>query len=97
MGWRGIGLEGLNEGATDGDREGRRRGRRGSADLESAARRAALPLPLGADDRRGAMNLMTPERAKAAAGLICTGEIVELGHVLATGIPQQARGNSTST
>jgi kynurenine formamidase len=36
------------------------------------------------------MNLMTPERAKAAAGLVRTGEIVELGHVLATGIPLQA-------
>jgi kynurenine formamidase len=48
------------------------------------------PSRWGANDRRGAMNLMTPERAKAAAGLVRTGEIVELGHVLATGIPLQA-------
>ncbi|HYI84908.1 MAG TPA: cyclase family protein, partial [Acetobacteraceae bacterium] len=33
------------------------------------------------------MNLMTPERAKKAAGLIRTGEIVELGHVLEARIP----------
>src|SRR3954468_24111051 len=45
------------------------------------------PSRWGPNDRRGAMNLMTPERAKRAAGLIRTGEIVELGHVLAQDMP----------
>ena len=48
------------------------------------------PSRWGADDRRGAMNLMTPDRAKAAAGLVRTGETVELGHVLAMDIPLQS-------
>jgi kynurenine formamidase len=45
------------------------------------------PSKWGPNDRRGSMNLMTPERAKKAAGLIRTGEIVELGHVLEARIP----------
>jgi kynurenine formamidase len=36
------------------------------------------------------MNLMTPDRARAAAGLVRTGEVVELGHVLAMDIPLQS-------
>jgi kynurenine formamidase len=51
---------------------------------ESAQR---CPSKWGPNDRRGSMNLMTPERAKKAAGLIRTGEIVELGHVLEARIP----------
>ncbi len=45
------------------------------------------PSRWGAADRRGAMNLMTPERARSAAGLIRTGEIVELGQVLSPSMP----------
>jgi kynurenine formamidase len=45
------------------------------------------PSKWGADDRRGSMNLMTPERAKAAAGLIQSGEMVELGRTLEQNMP----------
>src|SRR5215218_5498805 len=45
------------------------------------------PSRWGPNDRRGAMNLMTPDRAKKAAALIRTGEIVELGHTLAPTMP----------
>jgi kynurenine formamidase len=45
------------------------------------------PSRWGPNDRRGSMNLMTPDRAKRAASLIRTGEIVELGHVLAQDMP----------
>jgi kynurenine formamidase len=45
------------------------------------------PSKWGADDRRGSMNLMTPERAKAAAGLVQSGEMVELGRTLEQNMP----------
>ncbi len=45
------------------------------------------PSKWGAEDRRGSMNLMTPERAKQAAELVQTGEIVELGRTLHPTIP----------
>ncbi|SHI66951.1 Putative cyclase [Roseomonas rosea] len=45
------------------------------------------PSRWGAADRRGSMNLMTPERAKRAAQLIRTGEIVECGQTLAQTMP----------
>ena len=45
------------------------------------------PSQWGAGDRRGSMNLMTPERARAAAELIETGEMVELGRTLDQDIP----------
>lgn len=45
------------------------------------------PSKWGPNDRRGSMNLMTPERAKKAASLVRTGEKVELGHVLDETIP----------
>ncbi|WP_343896869.1 cyclase family protein [Craurococcus roseus] len=45
------------------------------------------PSKWGPTDRRGSMNLMTPERAKKAAAMIRTGEIVELGHTLAQTMP----------
>ncbi|SDC96598.1 cyclase family protein [Belnapia rosea] len=45
------------------------------------------PSRWGANDRRGAMNLMTAERAKRAASLIRTGEIVELGQTLSEAMP----------
>jgi kynurenine formamidase len=49
---------------------------------------ARCPSPRwGAADRRGAMNLMTAERVKQSAGLIRTGEMVELGHVLSPQMP----------
>lgn len=51
-----------------------------------AAQRCPSPR-WGAADRRGSMNLMTPERAKAAAAQIRTGQMVELGHVLAPTMP----------
>ncbi|WP_424134523.1 cyclase family protein [Roseomonas chloroacetimidivorans] len=45
------------------------------------------PSRWGAADRRGSMNLMTPERAKRAASLIRTGEIVECGQTLNQRMP----------
>jgi kynurenine formamidase len=45
------------------------------------------PSKWGANDRRGSMNLMTPERAKRAAALVRTGEVVELGQVLSGAMP----------
>jgi kynurenine formamidase len=45
------------------------------------------PSRWGPNDRRGSMNLMTPERARRAAQLIRSGEKVELGHVLHQNIP----------
>jgi kynurenine formamidase len=37
----------------------------------------------GADDERGALNLLTPERVQRAAGLVLTGEVVACGRELA--------------
>lgn len=48
------------------------------------------PSRWGAADRRGAMNRQTPETVKRAAGLVRTGEIVELGQVLAMDMPLQS-------
>lgn len=45
------------------------------------------PSRWGAADRRGSMNLMTPERAKKAAALIRTGEIIECGQTLNQRMP----------
>ncbi len=45
------------------------------------------PSKWGPNDRRGSMNLMTPERAKKAASLVRSGETVELGHVLDETMP----------
>jgi Putative cyclase len=45
------------------------------------------PSRWGPNDRRGSMNLMTPERAKRAASLIRTGEIVDLGQTLSQEMP----------
>ena len=45
------------------------------------------PSRWGAEDRRGSMNLMTPERVAAAAALIETGEMVELGRALGAEMP----------
>lgn len=45
------------------------------------------PSKWGADDRRGAANHMTPATVLRAARLIRTGEVIELGHVLAPDIP----------
>ncbi|MBV1797576.1 cyclase family protein [Siccirubricoccus sp. G192] len=59
----------------------------GAAGWSPPAAAQRCPSRWGPNDRRGAMNLMTPERAKRAAGLIRTGEIVELGHVLAQDMP----------
>jgi kynurenine formamidase len=45
------------------------------------------PSRWGAADRRGSMNLMTPERAKRAASLIRTGTVIELGQTLSQEMP----------
>jgi kynurenine formamidase len=45
------------------------------------------PSKWGPNDRRGSMNLMTPERAKRAASLIRSGETVELGQTLSPAMP----------
>jgi kynurenine formamidase len=36
----------------------------------------------GADDQRGALNLLTPDRRARAAGLVCSGEVVSCGREL---------------
>jgi kynurenine formamidase len=45
------------------------------------------PSAWGAGDERGAANTVTPERVVAAARLIRTGEVIELGRVLAADMP----------
>lgn len=45
------------------------------------------PSKWGATDERGAANLLTPESVLNASKLIRTGEVVELGRVLATDMP----------
>lgn len=45
------------------------------------------PSKWGAGDQRGSGNLMTPQAVLRAAKLIRTGEVFELGHVLAAGMP----------
>ncbi len=48
---------------------------------------ARCPSKWGAGDERGAANLMTPELVLRATRLIKSGEVVELGHVLAMDMP----------
>jgi hypothetical protein len=45
------------------------------------------PSQWGAGDERGAANLMTPERVLRATRLVRTGEVIELGYSLYTGMP----------
>ena len=45
------------------------------------------PSRWGADDARGAMNLLTPERVQRAARLIRAGTIIEIGRVLEPAMP----------
>ena len=45
------------------------------------------PSKWGATDERGAANLLTPESVLNASRLIRTGEVIELGRVLATDMP----------
>jgi kynurenine formamidase len=45
------------------------------------------PSPWGVADERGAGNLQGPERVLRAAGLIRTGQVIELAHVLSEDIP----------
>ena len=46
-----------------------------------------FPSEWGADDRRGAVNRLTPEKVLEAASLIKTGEVFQLGRVYESGIP----------
>ena len=46
-----------------------------------------FPSEWGADDRRGAVNRLTPEKVLQAASLIKTGEVFQLGRVYESGIP----------
>ncbi len=48
---------------------------------------ARCPSKWGAGDERGAGNLMGPKSVLNAAKLIKTGEVIELSHVLHTGMP----------
>lgn len=48
---------------------------------------ARCPSKWGAADERGAANLMKPETVLRASRLIRTGEVIELGRVLATDMP----------
>jgi kynurenine formamidase len=48
------------------------------------------PSKWGAGDQRGAGNLMKPQTVLRAARLIRTGEVIELGHVLAGSMPLSA-------
>lgn len=45
------------------------------------------PSRWGADDRRGSMNRMTPERMRDAAGMIREGRKIEIGHMLSQSMP----------
>lgn len=45
------------------------------------------PSPFGADDQRGANNRITPEKVIAAARLIKTGQVYQLGRVYEHGMP----------
>jgi kynurenine formamidase len=45
------------------------------------------PSRWGPNDRRGSMNLLTPERIRSAAGMIREGRKIEMGHVLAQNMP----------
>ncbi len=45
------------------------------------------PSPWGADDQRGATNLMTPDKVLEATKLIRTGEVVSLGRTYEYGMP----------
>ncbi len=45
------------------------------------------PSRWGANDRRGSMNLLTPQRMRDAAALIREGRKIEIGHVLGMDIP----------
>ena len=46
-----------------------------------------FPSEWGADDRRGAVNRLTPEKVLEAASLIKAGEVYQLGRVYESGIP----------
>ncbi len=48
---------------------------------------ARCPAKWGADDERGAANHMGPDSVRRAAGLIRTGNVIELAHVLAPTMP----------
>jgi kynurenine formamidase len=48
------------------------------------------PSKWGADDERGAANLVTPDRVAHAATLITTGRVIELGRELAPNMPLAA-------
>src|ERR1700681_4514486 len=50
---------------------------------------ARCPSKWGAGDERGSGNLMGPKSVLNAAKLIKTGEVIELAHVLHTGMPLQ--------
>ena len=45
------------------------------------------PSKWGAGDERGSANHMKPASVLAATKLVCTGEVIELGHVLRAGMP----------
>ncbi|MEZ5407504.1 MAG: cyclase family protein [Acidimicrobiales bacterium] len=49
---------------------------------------ADLPRRWGAEDRIGAGNLLTPATRLAALSLVETGDVVDLGHVIADGAPR---------
>ena len=54
------------------------------------AESARCPSKWGAGDERGSANHMKPASVLAAAKLIRSGEVIELGHVLRQGMPLQA-------
>jgi kynurenine formamidase len=45
------------------------------------------PSRWGPNDRRGSMNLLTPDRIRSAAAMIREGRKIEMGHVLSTTMP----------
>ncbi|WP_432690847.1 cyclase family protein [Pseudooceanicola sp. C21-150M6] len=59
----------------------------GPALAESHADMSWTESPYGPDDEIGAANLLTPERAKAAAGLVTEGKTYSLGLVLDSTVP----------
>lgn len=57
------------------------------SDPEPGLHKSWHPSEWGADDRRGAVNRLTPQKALEAASLIKTGKVYQLGRVYESGIP----------
>jgi kynurenine formamidase len=62
-----------------------------SISVETTAAQGLLPSPYGPEDQAGASNLITPEKALQAAGLITQGRIYPLSRIYETEMPMFGR------